>query len=309
MRILAYIDGFFERYFPLWSLPIVAAILFVMVMLAKVLEPDQRKILVYSVQSAFQKITVYDQTGIRCLQFGEGDVPRQSCFALKKPQFLLFNYSRMMLGSLYLNPRPNKVLIIGLGGGVLSRALHELVPEADITTVELDPAVAQIAETYFQFVPSAKQHLVIADGRKFIEEAVQQGKHYDLIMLDAYDAHYIPLNLMSVEFLQAVKSLLTTDGVVAANTFSSSDLSDRESATYHAVFGGFYNLTMNNRIILTKNSALPPLASIKQEAENLEPALSRLGVDTAWLKDLFTLSSPEHSDAPLTLHDASTLSG
>ena len=56
------------------------------------------------------------------------------------------NYPQMMLGALFVNPAPQSVLIIGLGGGTIPRALRELLPETRIDVVEIDPAVVRVAQ-------------------------------------------------------------------------------------------------------------------------------------------------------------------
>lgn len=243
---------------------------------------------IFSERSGVQKIRVSEQGGLRSLQFGEGDTPIQTCISLKKPHRLILGCSRLMMAALYLNPAPKKILILGLGGGVLSRALGELLPESEITNVEIDPLVAEIAERYFNFQASSQQQIIIDDGRHFIETAVSQGQQYDLIMLDAYNETYIPTRLMSIEFLHSVKSLLASGGVLAANTFSLSTLYDRESATYAAVFGEFYTVKFNNRILLAKKDGLPTLASIKDTSKIMASQFSYLGIHTPWLTNLFT---------------------
>src|ERR1044072_4356923 len=95
------------------------------------------------------------------------------------------------------------------------------------------------------------------DGRVFVKRAIREGRRYDLIMLDAFDHEYIPEHLLTREFLQEVNSLLAPGGVLAANTFSSSRLYDHESVTYAAVFGSFYNLKRDNRVILAMKGGLP----------------------------------------------------
>jgi spermidine synthase len=220
----------------------------------------RRRKLIYCQNSSLQKISVSDQAGLRSLQLGEGDNPIQSCISLKNPNTLILSCSQLMLAALYLNASPRKILIIGLGGGVLSRSIAQL------------------------------QHITIDDGRNFIEKELAQGQQYDLIMLDAYDDQYIPTRLMTLEFLQSVKALLSEEGVLAANTFSVSALYDRESATYAAVFGKFYYLTFNNRIILAQKKALPSLATIKERAKNFDSQFKYFGVNTQRLKALLTIS-------------------
>ena len=262
----------------------------------------QRRREIYRIDSKIQKIRISELGGLRSLQFGEGNTPIQASISLKNPHYLVLNCSCLMLSALFLNPYPKKILIIGLGAGVLSRSLAQLLPQAEITNVEIDPMVAEVAQTYFHFTPTQQQHIVIDDGRKFIEKAKHENQQYDLILLDAYDSYYIPLKLMTVEFLQSVKSLLTVDGVLAANTFSISKLYDRESATYSAVFGQFYNLKFKNRIIVANHYPLPSLETIRQTAKVLSPHLKPFGLKAKWLANLFT-STPDWDPHAQPLRD------
>ena len=52
-----------------------------------------------------------------------------------------------------MNPTPQSVLIVGLGGGTIPRALRELLPETQIDVVEIDPAVVRVAQPLFRISP------------------------------------------------------------------------------------------------------------------------------------------------------------
>jgi len=234
---------------------------------------------IHSERSLYRNIMVADEDGLRCLTFrrvGSGD--RQTCYRISSPKELVFPYTKMMLASLYLNPNPARVLIVGLGGGTLAMTLREILPETQIDTVEIDPAVVKVARKYFNFKTDAKMAVFEEDGRVFVKKQMKTGVKYDLIMLDAFDDDYIPEHLLTKEFLTEVKSLLTPQGVLAANTFSSSRLYPYESVTYAAVFGPFYNLKLANRVIWTQNGALVPLDVIRANAENLATQFAAFGV-------------------------------
>ena len=122
---------------------------------------------------------------------------RQSCISLKDPDYLVFNYTKMMLGALYLQPEPDKILIIGLGGGTLPSTLSRILPKAKIDTVEIDPAVVRVAQKYFNFRITPAATVSEEDGRVFVKRAIRKGMKYDLIMLDAFDHDYIPEHLLT----------------------------------------------------------------------------------------------------------------
>jgi spermidine synthase len=125
----------------------------------------------------------------------------------------------------------------------------------------------------------------VQDARVFVRRQLARGHRYDYILLDAFTGEYIPEHLMTKEFLTEIKRLLTKDGVVVANTFSSSRLYHHESATYADVFGELYTMrlpTSGNRIILGARSGnLPTKDILEQRANTLGSALTPFGVALA----------------------------
>jgi len=262
--------------------------------------PSAAMTIIHTEKSLYRNIVVYEEDEQRCMSFARHDrTAKQTCQSLNDPNEFVFSYTRMMMGALYLNPHPGKILIIGLGGGVLPTALTEMLPDAGIDIVEIDPAVVKVAQQFFGFNPSQKVRVFEEDGRVFVKRAGKTSQRYDLIMLDAFDHEYIPEHLLTREFLLEVKALLTADGILAANTFSSSHLYHHESTTYQSVFGVFYNLRvkLKNRVILAKMDGLPPLDAIKQNAGFLEEKLKPLGFGGEWLVPLFSTERDWNPDA------------
>ena len=262
--------------------------------------PSAAMTVIHTEKSLYRNIVVYEEDEQRCLSFTRHNrTARQTCQSLSDPHHFVFSYTRMMMGALYLNPHPRKILIIGLGGGVLPTALARMFPDAGIDIVEIDPAVVKVARQFFGFNPSQNVQIFEEDGRVFVKRTGKASQRYDLIMLDAFDHEYIPEHLLTREFLLEVKALLTADGVLAANTFSSSRLYHHESTTYQSVFGVFYNLRveLKNRVILAKMDGLPPLDAIKRNADLLEEKLKPLGFGDEWLTPLFSTERDWDPDA------------
>src|SRR5665213_682459 len=239
---------------------------------------DRALRLIHSERSLYRQVLVYEDADSRCLCFTRlCTIGRQSCLDLHQPARLVFEYTQMMLGALYLAPQPRSILIIGLGGGTLPHTLEQLLPQADIDVVEIDPAVVRVAQQYFGFHPDARVHVIVQDGRAYVRHMLRGNKHYQLIMLDAYERQYIPEHMLTREFLQEVRSLLSPGGIVAANTFSSSRLYQNESVTYRSVFGAFYNLKSSNRVILASNGPLPSIQEATRNSRNLSAAFQPFG--------------------------------
>jgi len=244
--------------------------------------------LLHSERSLYREVLVYENGSQRCMCFTRNcRVGRQTCMDTNQPDRFVLNYTRMMLGSLFINPHPQSVLIVGLGGGTFPRALSRLIPDATIDTVEIDPAVTKVAEAFFDFRPSERVHVTEMDGRVFVKRALREHRQYDLIMLDAFDHEYIPEHLLTQEFLREVKKLLTPKGVLAANTFSSSRLYDHESVTYASVFGSFFNLKRENRVILASAAPLPDPQQLAINSKAYQPAFKSFGVDASNVLSLF----------------------
>ncbi|OZI47144.1 spermidine synthase [Bordetella genomosp. 4] len=256
--------------------------------------------LLHSEPSPFGKVLVFEDNGERCLNFNSmTDLGRQTCMDLQEPDELVFSYTRMMISALFVNPAPRRILIVGLGGATLQKTLAALLPDAIIDTVEIDPAIARVAEDYFDYRPGPRQRLFVQDGRAYIENAHRTGQQYDMVMLDAFDVDYVPEHLMTVEFLEHVKGILSKDGIVVANTFTNSDLYERESATYAQVFGPFFNLRQGNRVIVATRDTLPGMDIIQSNAKAWKDKLEPLSVDVAQELDRYTQAHSPGTAKPL----------
>ena len=134
--------------------------------------------------------------------------------------------------------------------------MHQLVPEAEIVSVDIDPVVVKLAKKYFNYQENTQVQTQLKDGRVYVKRALLKNEQFDWIILDAFNGDYIPEHLMTKEFLGEVKALLTPGGIISANTFSNSKLYDYESVTYQQVFGKLHIFnapTKGNRVIFGCN--------------------------------------------------------
>lgn len=233
-------------------------------------------------KSLYRDINVVQTGNRRCLVFNvhRGD-RNQTCVNVADKDKLVFSYTKMSLAGLLLTPRPKNILIAGLGGGTLPLALNDLFPDAQIDVVEVDQAVVNVAKQFFFFAENENMKVFVNDARVFVKRAGILGKKYDYIILDAFGGDYIPEHLLTQEFLEEVKQIMTEDAVLVANTFSTSRFYDHESVTYQHVFGEFFNFKLpssGNRIIITRLDSLPPRGNLVTRAQSLAPALVKFGV-------------------------------
>lgn len=235
--------------------------------------------IVHQEKSLYRNIIVEDTGKRRCLKFSLRKAEQtQSCMDLRNPEHVAIAFARMVFAGLLVNTNPNSILVVGLGGGSIPAALNQIFPQSQITIVEIDEAVVRVAKKYFSFRENSNMKVVVSDGRVYIKRAGLRSETYDLIVLDAFNGDYIPEHMMTREFLEETKRLLSFDGVLVANTFSNSKLYDHESVTYQNVFKIFFNFRTGysiNRIIIASNSPLPSRKILKRRSKMFKKRLIR----------------------------------
>lgn len=60
------------------------------------------------------------------------------------------------------------VLVVGLGGGGLPQFIRDFVPGVRVDVVELDPAVLEVAKTWFGFQTDDRLKVILGDGLEHI---------------------------------------------------------------------------------------------------------------------------------------------
>ncbi|KAJ3006037.1 UNVERIFIED_CONTAM: hypothetical protein HDU68_004302, partial [Siphonaria sp. JEL0065] len=112
--------------------------------------------------------------------------------------------------------RKFKVVNIGLGIGIASKALLESHPNAHVDVIDLDPQILRLAVDHFAFPNVTSQTTFYAtDGRKFLEEAAD--KSYDYVLHDVFTNGGVSGKLVSYEALKETRRILVDDGILALN--------------------------------------------------------------------------------------------
>lgn len=221
--------------------------------------------LIYNKDSLYQRIFVYQNGPVVTLRFGrQFSVEVQSEVNLSNLRQHMLEYTALTFSGLLYKPEPKKILVLGLGGGVIPREMRHYFPEIDIDVVEIDPEILKIAKRFFSFREDEKLKVHIADGRMFIKKQLRSKPvpKYDLIILDAFNSDYIPFHLMTEEFLKEVKGVLSDDGAVIANVFYDNRLFDAEFKTFLAVFErcqAFIGAYSGNAMLIAPGSDCPTL--------------------------------------------------
>jgi len=189
-------------------------------------------------ESPYQLISVAEREGERLLYFNEGTGVQTIYRPGGGRTDFYFDYFSILP---FIKPRQReqKVLMLGVAGGSLIRSYQELLPadeHADITGVEIDPAVIEVGREYFD-LDDLRMKIVNADARVFISATPEK---YDFIIIDAYSNQlYIPPHLITKEFFALAKSKLNPDGFLVMNVNAPDEESRLLKATVNSVASSF----------------------------------------------------------------------
>lgn len=210
-----------------------------------------------SSKSQYSQIDVVEEYPFRHLFFdlnsvnNHGICREQSAIQLDDLRFNVYDYSLLSMYVFKFVSRPNNVLCIGCGAGVVPREINYYYPHVQIDVLEIDPEVVSIAKDYFYYEADA----IIGDAFQTIDNTKRM---YDIIVLDAMFSNYVPMHLMSKEFLNKLKG---KDAVLAINVAINHPSYYSYISTLYHVFGDslyFINGPRNSSMNLVFVSNGPP---------------------------------------------------
>lgn len=159
---------------------------------------------------------VYEDDHIKSMHFNALAI--QSSMRKDAPFDLDLSYTQTMMGFLLLQPLPRSILIVGLGGGSLSKYCYRHLPDCTITTVEIDEQVISLRDE-FKIPPDDERFRVVhADGAAYVEE---QKNSADVIIVDGYDARGLSRKLSSQRFYGLCHQALRDNGLLVVNLLKS----------------------------------------------------------------------------------------
>lgn len=185
-------------------------------------------------ESLYNNIYVFERGNFVIMQFGKNQkFWTESVYDRSDPRALPVTYTRFLTVALAYPDAPVSLLEIGLGGGRTAAYLNLHMPSLDITSVELDPDVIELAKEYFELRPNDTFRIVERDGRIHM---VRDRATHDVIMVDAYRGPFVPFHMLTREFYQTAKRRLNPGGVLAQNIEPTTMLFDAAVATLASVF-------------------------------------------------------------------------
>lgn len=165
-------------------------------------------------------IEVIDTQGVRSLHFGSSS--RQSSMRLNDPDSLELDYVRAMMAWLLFKETPGNALVIGLGGGSLTKYLLHHYTDIQINVIEYRQSVVKIARSHFNLPLDPRLKIIIDDGGDYLRKRTDTlADHYNLLFLDAFDHEGMAESVRNEAFFDACKSVLTADGIMVLNLWGS----------------------------------------------------------------------------------------
>jgi spermidine synthase len=175
------------------------------------------------IQSEYSHIRIRRDGNLRSLIFvrDNGQEVIETLLDLNQPHRLKLEYTKYMFVSYAVQPRHQRVLIVGLGGGAMVHFLARHDPQVKVDVVEIDPAVVQAARDYFGVKSQGNVNIITADAFEYL---AQSQIPYDVIYMDAFlkpsgdtDSTGVPLKLKQVQFYKSLSRTLAPDGLVVFN--------------------------------------------------------------------------------------------
>lgn len=137
-----------------------------------------------------------------------------------------------------VQPRPRRVLVLGMSAGSWTRVLTAFPGVEKIDVLEINPGYVDIASRYPEvrgFLSDPRVSLHFDDGRRWLKRHPDQ--RYDLIVMNTtfHFRAYVSL-LLSKEFLTVARRHLLPGGVMAFNSTYSPDVYKTAAVVFPSVY-------------------------------------------------------------------------
>ena len=155
---------------------------------------------------------VVDEGNLRFMHFNQKSV--QSAMKIDAPDELLCGYTVAMMAFLRVNPRPERILMIGLGGGSLLKFCYRQLPACRITVLEIDADVIALRDRFMLPADDERLSVIHCDA---IDYLAQNRLQVDVLLLDGFDGDGMVGALTTPAFFAACRQSLSPGGVLVVN--------------------------------------------------------------------------------------------
>lgn len=205
-----------------------------------------RSSLVADIDTAYNRVWVYDQESVRTLSVGG---VAESAMYTNGNSDLVFPYTKFYRLARHFVPDARSALMLGGAAYSSPRDFLKNTPNATIDVVEIDPGMTDIARRYFNLTDDLRLRSIHEDGRVFINMTTST---YDVFFGDAFGSFFsVPYQLTTREAAVRIHNLLSERGAAIINLIGSmegetGEFIRAEYKTYAEVFPHVYLLPVES---------------------------------------------------------------
>jgi spermidine synthase len=155
---------------------------------------------------------VYRSHDTLSLHFDLGTI--QSAMRRDAPEELVLPYTQTMMGFLLFQPKPQRLAMIGLGGGSLAKYCYSKLPDVSILVTEISSEVVALRNEFCIPADDERFRVICADGADFVRAA---SLSFDVLLVDGYDRNGQSPQLCSQRFYDDCYRCLSPGGVLVVN--------------------------------------------------------------------------------------------
>lgn len=170
-------------------------------------------------------IRVYQNLIYRWLTFDDNAIqtlinryqPRNPSLRYIKSITFALNNSHPSKLSAKKSNKPSRACLLGLGGGAIA---HNIKNNIQLTVVECNPNVIQIAQRYFMLHKIKNLQIIEQNAKNFVEKCQDKYQH---LIIDIYNHNNFPHDCLNSVFFYNCKRILEPDGILAINLANLTD--------------------------------------------------------------------------------------
>lgn len=146
----------------------------------------------------------------------------------------------------------SKVLLLGLGAGSVVRILKdELGINCDITGVEIDETVIEIAKEHFELEKIERLNIVIGDATDYVSS---RNEIFDTVIIDIYIDDIVPAKFETRDFIREVARCLNPGGKVVFNKLQKVNHDNSSARALTHIFESVFDKVKVYKIAVNKES-------------------------------------------------------
>ncbi|MDP2903824.1 MAG: spermine synthase, partial [Methylovulum sp.] len=112
----------------------------------------------------------------------------------------------------------DEALIIGLGGGSITKHLLHHFPDCRLKVIEYRQGVVKIARSHFGLPLDRRLKIIVDDGGRYLRQRTETHQAcYSVLIVDAFDHEGMAESINNKAFFDACKVALKKDGILVIN--------------------------------------------------------------------------------------------